>query len=141
MPRKIQLETEDIAVLNLRFENRAIGKVILFIGPIRPFTFTLRLYGTRGTVDNNHVWLDTIPKFYDFGHEKDSITLPESWIPDNVQGGVSETWSACTDNFIDVVRGEKKSFNGVKSGFNTAAVCFAALESAKEKKTVKPEIL
>ena len=141
MPRKVQLETEDIAVLNLRFENRAIGKAILFIGPICPFTFTLRLYGTRGTVDNNRVWLDTTPKFYEFGHEKDSITLPESWIPDNLQGGVSETWDICMDNFIDVVLGEKKPFNDAKSGFNTAAVAFAALESARDKKVVKPETI
>jgi predicted dehydrogenase len=141
MPRKIQVETEDIAIINLRFENGAMGRVGLFLGPILPFVFTLRLFGTRASVDNNRVWLDTIPRFYDFGHEEDCIRLPDSWIWDNVQGGVSETWRACMDTFIDDIRLDRKPFNGAESGFNTAAVAFAALQSAAEKKTVKPEKL
>ena len=63
MPRKIQVETEDLAVVILRFANGALGRVAMLVGPIVPFTFTLRLFGTRGTVDNNRVWLDTIPAF------------------------------------------------------------------------------
>jgi predicted dehydrogenase len=139
MPRKIQVETEDIAMLNLRFESGVLGRVGLFLGPILPFTFTLRLFGTRGTIDNNRVWLDTIPRFYELGHERDNITLPESWIPDNVQGGVSETWKQAIDTFVDDVRLDRKPFNDAASGFNTAAVCFAALQAAAENRAIKPE--
>ena len=141
MPRKIQMETEDLAVINLHFKSGALGRVGLFLGPILPFTFTLRVFGTKGTVDNNRVWLDTIPRFADFGHEKDFIQLPQSWIADNVQGGVSETWKQNMDTFIDDIRLDRKPFNGVQSGFNTAAVCFAALQSAAEKRSVEPEVL
>ena len=141
MPRKHQIDTEDIAVINLKFVTGVLARVGLFLGPILPFTFTLRLFGTRGTVDNNRVWLDTIPRFYEFGHEQDDITLPRSWIPDNVQGGVSEPWAACIGTFIDDVRLERKPFNDASSGFNTSAVCFAALRSAAEKRTVKVERL
>ena len=94
MPRRIQMETEDIAVLNLRFESGVLGRVGLFLGPILPFRFTLRLFGTRGTVDNNRVWLDSIPRFHDFGHEQDCITLPRSWVPDNLAGRRSRTLEA-----------------------------------------------
>jgi hypothetical protein len=45
------------------------------------------------------------------------------------------------DTFIDDVRLDRKPFNDAESGFNTAAVAFAALQSAAEKKTVKPEEL
>jgi predicted dehydrogenase len=141
MPRKIQLETEDIAIINLRFENGVLGRVGLFLGPILPFTFTLCLYGTRGSLVNNHLWLDTIPRFFDFGHEEDYIQLPAAWIWDNVQGGVSETWKECIDTFIDDVRLDRKPFNDAASGFNTAAVCFAALQAAAEKRIVEPERL
>jgi predicted dehydrogenase len=135
MPRKIQVETEDLAVISLRFASGVLGRVGLFLGPILPFRFTLRLFGTRGTVDDNRVWLDTMPSF------EDSITLPRAWVPDNVQGGVSETWKAAIDTFIDDVCLDREPFNDAVSGFNTAAVCFAALESAREHRAVRPERL
>jgi predicted dehydrogenase len=133
MPRKIQVETEDLAVINLRFESGVLGRVGLFLGPILPFRFSLRLFGTRGTVDDNRVWLDTMPSF------EDCITLPPAWVPDNVQGGVSETWKGAIDTFIDDVRLDRPPFNDAVSGFNTAAVCFAALQAARERRSVRPE--
>lgn len=139
MPRTIQVETEDIAILNLKFESGALGRAVLFVGPILPFTFTLRLYGTKGTVLNNRVWLDTIPRFDQPGHEDDCIELPQSWIPDNVQGGLAETWDQCMNAFVDDVRLGRKPFNSAAGGFNTAAVCFAAVQSAREGKTITPE--
>lgn len=139
MPRKIQMETEDIAVVNIKFESGIFGRMVLFLGPICPFTFTFKLYGTKGSVDGNKVWLDTIPLFYEPGHEEDCIRLPESWLFDNVQGGISETWDKCMDTFINDIRLKRPSFNGAESGFNTAAVAFAALQSAADKCTVKPE--
>jgi len=141
MPRTTQIQTEDIALLNLRFENGTLGRVGLFLGPILPFTFTLRLFGTRGSLDNNRLWLDTTPEFAETGHEQDYIRLPKSWVPDNVQGGVSETWKASLDAFIDEVRMDRKPDNDAVSGFNTAAVCFAALQSAADGKSVRPERL
>jgi predicted dehydrogenase len=152
MPRKSQVETEDIAVINLRFtspspllggggkgEVGALGRVVMFIGPIVPFRFTLRLFGTRGTLDNNRVWLDTTPLFHEPEHGDDFIELPKSWIPDNVQGGISEPWNECMNVFIDDIRLGRKPINDAVSGFNTAAVCFAAVRSAVEKAIVKPE--
>ena len=141
MPRTTQIETEDIAILNLRFENGVLGRAGLFLGPILPFTFTLRLYGTRGSLDNNRLWLDTTPEFAETGHEEDYIRLPKSWVPDNVQGGISETWKASIDAFIEDVRLDRKPDNDAVSGFNTAAVCFAALQSAADAKSVRPERL
>jgi predicted dehydrogenase len=139
MPRKIQVETEDIALINLRFENGIMGRVGLLLGPILPFTFTLRLFATKGSVDNDHVWLDTIPRFDEPGREQDFIRLPKAWVPDNVQGGVSETWKQCVDIFVDDVRLKRPAFNDAASGFNTAAVCFAALEAAASGRNVRPQ--
>jgi predicted dehydrogenase len=141
MPRKILVRTEDIALINLRFESGALGRVGLFLGPIMPFTFTLRLFGTKGSLDNNRLWLDTIPDFAETGRENDFIQLPRSWVPDNVQGGISETWKACMDCFIDDVRLGRPTANDAASGFHTAAVCFAALQAAATGRSVKPERL
>jgi predicted dehydrogenase len=139
MPRKVQVQTEDLAVVMLRFVNGALGRVAMLVGPIVPFTFTLRLFGTRGTVDNNRVWLDTIPAFSQPGHERDCIELPQRWIADNVRGGVAETWDKCLEAFIDDVRLDRAPTSDALSGFRTAAVCFAAVQSAKEKRIVTPE--
>jgi UDP-N-acetyl-2-amino-2-deoxyglucuronate dehydrogenase len=141
MPRTTQIQTEDIAILNLRFEGGALGRVGLFLGPILPFTFTLRLFGTRGSLDNERIWLDSIPRFAESGHGEDCIRLPKAWIWDNVQGGVSETWRASLDAFVDDVRLDRQPDNDAVSGFNTAAVCFAALRSAAEGRSVRPERL
>ncbi len=141
MPRTTQIQTEDIALLNLRFESGILGRVGLFLGPILPFTFSLRLYGTRGSLNNDRLWLDTIPEFAETGHEEDCLRLPKSWVWDNVQGGVSETWKASLDAFIDDVRLDRKPDNDAVSGFNTAAVCFAALQAAAEGRSVRPERL
>jgi len=135
------VETEDLAIVNLRFELGALGRVGLFVGPILPFTFTMRVFGTRGTVDSNHVWLDTIPNFSETGHEQDYICLPKTWIADNVQGGISETWKQNVDLFIDDIITDRKTSNNEVSGFNTAAVCFASIQSAAKKRSVKPEMI
>jgi predicted dehydrogenase len=141
MPRATQVETEDIAIINLRFANGALGRCVLFVGPIVPFTFTLRLYGTHGTVDNNRIWFDTNPRFAEPASAHDAITLPASWIPDNVQGSVSETWGICLEAFIDDLCHDRPPVNNEVSGFNTAAVCFAAVQSAVENRVVTPEQL
>jgi predicted dehydrogenase len=141
MPRKIQVRTEDIAIINLRFASGVLGRVGLFLGPILPFTFTLRLFGTKGSLVNERLWLDTMPGFADAGRENDCIQLPRAWVPDDVQGGIAETWKASLDSFIDDVRLGRAPANDAVSGFNTAAVCFAALRAAAAKTSVQPERL
>lgn len=136
-PRTVQIETEDTAVAVYRFTSGAIGKVQLSLGPVLPFTFGFRLIGTKGTVINNRIWFDDIPRFDQPGHEQDCIKLPDSWIPDNVQGGVSEPWKAQMDHFIDIISEQTPSMNDVHSAFETSKAVFAALESAETGKAVK----
>lgn len=136
LPRPRQVETEDTAVAIFRFASGAIGKVQCCIGPISPFQFTFRLYGTKGTVINNRVWLDSMPRFAETGHERDCIELPESWIPDNVQGGISEPWDKLMDHFIAMLTDNAPCINNAASAYQTSLACFAAMESAKRGQTV-----
>jgi predicted dehydrogenase len=137
LPRAEQVETEDTAMAVFRFKNGIIGKVHCCVGPIVPFTFNFKLYGTRGSVINNRVWLDTIPRFDQAGHENDCIELPQSWIPDNVQGGISEPWNKLMDHFVDMLVDNAPCLNDVDSAYQTSAVCFAAMESAATSKAVQ----
>lgn len=136
LPRPQQVETEDTAMAIFRFASGAIGKVHFCIGPISPFQFNFRVYGTKGTVINNRVWLDSIPRFAEAGRERDCITLPESWIPDNVQGGLSEPWDKLMDHFIAMLTDNAACLNDVESAYQTSLVCFAAMESAKQGRTI-----
>lgn len=133
LPRATQLETEDTAMIIFRFQNGVIGKVHCCVGPIVPFTFNFKLYGTKGSVINNKVWFDSIPLFYEPGHENDCLTLPQSWIPDNVQGGISEPWNKLIDHFIAMLTDNAPCLNDVESAFKTSVACFAAVKSAEEK--------
>jgi predicted dehydrogenase len=136
LPRATQVETEDTAIAIFRFENGMLGKVLFCVGPILPFTFNFALYGTRGTLINNKLWLDSSPEFYELGHEKDYVLLPESWIPDNVQGGVGEPWDKCMDHFIDALVNDSPILNDIDSAYRTSEACFAVVMAAQEKRVV-----
>ena len=136
LPRKDQVETEDTAIALFRFESGAIGKVQFCLGPILPFQFRFALFGTRGSMINNRVWLDTMPRFSEQGHEDDCIELPSNWIPDNVQGGVSETWGKLIDHFVEMLADGVPCVNDVDGAYRTSAACFAAVESARRGEIV-----
>jgi predicted dehydrogenase len=136
-PRKIQIETEDVAVATMRFANGAMGKVMLLLGGINPFKFDFSLYGTGGTVLNNRLWLNSIPRFDQPGFENDCIELPHSWIPDNVQGGVAETWDKLDDHFVAMLTRGAESINDVESAWRTSRAVFAILEAGARQEVVK----
>ena len=51
-----------------RFKGGQIGKVMsLVLKPVASFAFTLEVYGTKGTLRNNRLMLDSIPDFNDPG--------------------------------------------------------------------------
>lgn len=136
LPRIPQVETEDTAVAIFRFKSGAIGKVQCCVGPIIPFHFNFKLYGTKGTVLDNRVWLDDMPRFAEAGRESGGLTLPGSWIPDNVQGGISEPWNKLMDHFIAMLAENAPCLNDVESAYQTSVACFAAVKSAEEKTIV-----
>ena len=72
-------------------------------------------------------------------HSTHEAVIPSqfaAWIPDNVQGGVSETWDKLMDHFVRMLADNEPCLNDVHSAFQTSAACFAAVESAKLGKTV-----
>ena len=136
LPRQNQVETEDTAVAIFRFASGALGKVQCAVGPIAPFTFNFKLYGTKGSVINNRVWLDSMPEFGGPGQPGAGIELPAEWIPDNVQGGVSEPWNKLMDHFIAMLAEGAPCLNDVESACRTSEACFAAVESARRGEVI-----
>lgn len=137
LPRKNQVETEDTAVAIFRFAGGAIGKVNCCVGPICPFQFNFRLYGTAGTVLNNRVWLDSMPHFAEGAPGSGGLELPANWVPDNVQGGISETWDKLMDHFVAMLTDNQPCINDVDSAYKTSLACFAAMEAARRNQVVR----
>ena len=77
-----------------------------------------------------------MPAFSTSAHEKDCIELPQSWIPDNIQGGISEPWNKLMDHFVDMISEKAECINDVESAYKTSIACFAAVESAKTGKVI-----
>ncbi len=137
LPREHQVETEDTALAIFSFASGAIGKVHFSVGPKCPFQFNLRLYGTSGTLLNNRLWLDSMPRFDEPGREDQCISLPQGWIPDNVQGGVSETWDKLMDHFVAMLLDDAPCINDVHSAFATSQACFAVVEAARSRRVIE----
>ena len=86
---------------------------------------------------NNRIWLSTFPDFAVPGSEERCLRLPESWIPDNKQGGVAEAWNALDDHFVRMlIQGEAAACD-VESAFLTSRACFAAIEAARTNTVVR----
>lgn len=136
LPRKHQVETEDTAMAIFTFASGMLGKVHFCIGPICPFQFNLRLYGTGGTLNNNRLWLGSMARFDEPGREDQCIQLPASWIPDNVQGGISETWDKLMDHFVAMLVDDAPCLNDVQSAYRTSVVCFAVVKAAQQKRVI-----
>ena len=88
---------------------------------------------------NNRIYLDSRPRFDETANERDCLELPSSWIPDNVQGGISEPWGKLMEHFVDMLVENKKSINDVESAYKTSIACFAAVKSAETGKTIDVE--
>lgn len=135
LPRTDQVETEDTALAIFRFASGAIGKVQFCIGPVLPFRFGFRLFGTKGTVIDNRVWTDDMPRF----DQSEGLALPAAWIPDNVQGGIGEPWDKLMAHFIAMLSDNEACINDVHSAYRTSAACFAAMNAARRNTNVKVE--
>ncbi|MEX2705079.1 MAG: Gfo/Idh/MocA family protein [Candidatus Freyrarchaeum guaymaensis] len=60
---KLENKAEDNAMMFLKFENGAIAEVVVSFTVISPPTNRLELYGTEGTILEDHVWEKPVPVY------------------------------------------------------------------------------
>jgi UDP-N-acetylglucosamine 3-dehydrogenase len=131
-------ETEAETVALYRFKNGQIGKVMaLVLKPVAAFTFNIEVYGTKGTMRNNRLMLDTIPNFNDPANKENEIEYP-AWMPNNTSG-VTEPWDEEVCEFVDWVLGESdgKVLCKAKDAIRVAEACWAAVISSAEHRVVQ----
>jgi predicted dehydrogenase len=131
-------ETEAETVALYRFENGQIGKVMaIVLKPVAAFTFNIEVYGTKGTMRNNRLMLDTIPNFNDPTNKNNEIEYP-AWMPNNTPG-VTEPWDVEVCEFVDWVLGDSdgKVLCKARDAIRVAEACWAAVVSSAEHRVVK----
>ena len=133
-----ECETEAETIALYRFKSGAIGKVTaLSLKPIASFTFNMEVYGTKGTMKNNRLMLDTIPNFNDPTNKDNEIVYPD-WVPDNTPG-ITEPWDVEVCEFVDWVLGlsDGKELCKAKEAIRVGEACWAAVISSAEHRVVK----
>ena len=131
-------ETEAETVALYRFSGGQIGKVMsLVLKPVASFVFNLEIYGTKGTLRNNRLILDSTPRFNDPANKDNEIVYP-NWVPDNTPG-VTEPWDVEVSEFVRWVLGESDgcALCKPKDAIRVAEACWAAVISNAEGRPVK----
>ena len=119
--------SNDCIILSLKFKNGCIGKGLISVGCIRPYALNLSIYGTKGTLINNKLFLDKIPGLQDFI----SIPLPiENEFP---------YFGKEIDHLLNCIEKDKTPLVDAVEGAKTVATCLAGISSIKEGKAVKVE--
>jgi predicted dehydrogenase len=131
-------ETEAETVALYRFRNGQIGKVMsLVLKPVASFNFNIEVYGTKGTIRNNRLILDTMPEYNDPNNPHNEILYP-NWMPNN-NPGVTEPWDVEVCEFVEWVLGESDGKELCKAidAIRVAEACWAAVISSAEHRLVR----
>jgi predicted dehydrogenase len=131
-------ETEAETVALYRFASGQIGKVMsLVLKPVNSFTFNIEVFGTKGTMRNNRLILDTIPNYNDPTNPDNEIVYP-AWMPNN-NAGITEPWDVEVCEFVDWVLGDSEGKVLCKAidAIRVAEACWAAVISSAEHRVVK----
>jgi len=115
----------DNALLSLKFENGAIGKVQVTIGCPRPYALNLSIYGDKGTLVNNKLFSE------DFDELEDFIDLP---LPMKAE---YQYYNLEIEELVAAIKEDRETSVTALDGAKTIAVCLAAIESAQKDAPVK----
>lgn len=117
-----------------QFASGAIGKVMVSVGCVRPYTMRSVFYGTEGTIvcDNTSADIQLCSQKNLTGAPA-FATLPVNIASHNVGAEIRE--------FIDCIAANKPVTTNVDEGVKTVATCIAVAESARTGKPVRVQDL
>ena len=123
------LEFDGLELFLLRFDNGALGKVSANFDCIMPYTFPVRVFGSRGSVLENRVWSHKFPG------QKGWVEIP-SILPDS--GDVSHhPFQGEIDHFVECLEKGVESHCALDDAVKTHEVVFAAQECYRTGQPVK----
>ncbi len=128
---------DDTALLIVKFKSGAVGEIVVTGGNPAGITNSTEMYGTDGTVMENHLWEKPVTYL--------SVTAPESngeWVTPDVEhspfpGYYTISFRKEVEHFVDcVLNGKKPGMTG-EDGREAVRAILAATESAKTGQFVK----
>ncbi|PIV63908.1 MAG: hypothetical protein COS11_04925 [bacterium (Candidatus Ratteibacteria) CG01_land_8_20_14_3_00_40_19] len=117
---------DDATMAVFKFKNGIIGKVMVSIGCLRPYTMRSVFYGTKGTIISDNTSL-TIS----ISKGKEFTSIPVDIASHNVGAEINE--------LVNCILEDKPVITDAREGAKTVATCLAAIESAKTGKPEKVE--
>lgn len=116
---------DDTYIVNLKFVNGAVGKLFICLGAQAPYALNLSVYGTKGTVRNDELFLSRIP------HLEGFMKMP---IP------IQEEHPNCPqelEHFLEVIDQGVPPRIDVRDGARTTAACLAMIEAVQTGRPAK----
>jgi predicted dehydrogenase len=136
---EIETDNDDTATVLLKFKNKALGEVDLSCCVVSEPTNRLELYGTEGTIIEDHMWEQPLMyASHKIGYET------EGWVRPQVEhapfpGYYSISFKKEIEHFIDCVRDNKTPLVTGELGKSALKVALSAYESVKTGKIQKVE--
>jgi predicted dehydrogenase len=127
------MEYDGLEVAIVTFDNGVIGKVSVNHDCIMPYRFPVRIFGSLGTVFDNHIWSHKFPG------QTNWIEVP-TILPDTADVS-HHSFQAEIDHFLECVREDRQSHCNLEDAIKTHEVALAALESAKTHQAVRLPLL
>ncbi len=126
---------DDCTVALYRFPDNVIGKVMVSIGCVRPYTMRSCFYGTEGTIvcDNTSPEIQVARRANQSGDVPQFARVPVDIAHHNVAAEVNE--------LVEAIVNDTPVVTDVMQGARTVATCLAAVKSARTGQPVNPEDL
>jgi len=123
------LEYDDLEVLLVKYDNGAMSKVSVNFGCVMPYAFPIEIFGTKGTIRDNHLWSHKFPG------QKDWITIP-TVLPESADV-THHPFQRQMDHFVECILNDRESHCNLADAALSQEITFAALRCYETKQPVQ----
>lgn len=123
------MEYDGLEVALVKFDNGVLGKVSVNFDSVLPYRFPIRIFGDRGSVFDNRVWLPGV------GGESQWRELKA--IPPDSSDVSHHPFQAEIDHFVECLQQGVESHCNLEDAIKTHEVVFAALKCYRTHRPVK----
>jgi len=123
------MEYDGLEVALVKFDNGVLGKVSVNFDSVLPYRFPIRIFGDRGSVFDNRVWLPGIAGESQW-RELKAISPDSSDVSHH-------PFQAEIDHFVECLQQGVESHCNLEDAIKTHEVVFAALRCYRTHRLVK----